>query len=69
MLGRLSFALWIAAAPFLALAQSAGDNGAPTHEGFAWLWIVAAALLLAALLTTFFGRRPRGRAEPPARTP
>jgi CDP-diglyceride synthetase len=73
MLGRscpLVVAAWAALAPALALAQPASDNGAPTPAGFAWLWIIAAIAVLAALFAMFFGgRRPRGRPTPPARTP
>jgi hypothetical protein len=68
---RLAAALYGAvalAAP--ALAQSAGGEDVPrVHRGIAWLWIVAAVLVVAALFSLFFGGRA-GRGEPPpARRP
>jgi bacteriorhodopsin len=71
MWSRLTAALYGAvafAAP--ALAQTPGGGDLPRAErGIAWLWIVAAVLVVAALLSLFFGGRARRGEPPPARRP
>ncbi len=70
MLARLVAVLAAALAPLASLAQQQGarDQTAP-HAGYSWLWIVAAALGVVALLRTLIGPGRRDRPHPPARRP
>ncbi len=69
-LARLAAALAAAAAPTAALAQQQGprDQTAP-HTGYAWLWILVAALIVVALFRMLVGTGRRDRPHPPARRP
>ncbi|BDG03947.1 hypothetical protein [Anaeromyxobacter oryzae] len=50
----------LALLPAAALAQSAGGSDPESgSRNFAWLWIVAAVLVIAALFRMFFGRPDR----------
>ena len=71
-LARLAAALATVAAPVLSLAQEAGGHATPApRAGFAWLWLVAAALVVVALFRVLVVRKrgTGGRPSPPARHP
>ncbi len=67
---RWAAALLAAGLPAVALAVEAGgrDPDAVSGAPFAWLWIVAAAIVVVALFAMFF-RRDRTGPTPPARHP
>ncbi len=66
-LARLAAVLASAAAPAASLAQQQGQ--AAPRTGFAWLWILVAALVVVALLRVLIGPGRRDRPHPPARRP
>jgi hypothetical protein len=68
-LARLAAALAAALAPLASLAQEAGGRSpAAPRAGYAWLWIVVAALVVVALFRLLvLGRNRTGRSSPPAR--
>ncbi|HEX9052117.1 MAG TPA: hypothetical protein VF841_16420 [Anaeromyxobacter sp.] len=69
-LARLAAALAATAAPALSLAQEAGGREATAPgAGYGWLWLVAAALVVAALFGVLVARGPGERPSPPARRP
>ena len=68
---RLAAAVAAGLAPLASLAQEAGGRSpAAPHAGYAWLWIVVAALVVVALFRLLvLGRDRTGRPNPPARRP
>ncbi len=66
-LARLAAVLAAALSPVASLAQAQGQ--AAPRTGYAWLWIIVAALVVVALLRTLIGPGRRNRPNPPARRP